>query len=388
MRRSDDRGEVGQRDREYVEHHRHRLAVEVAAAEQRAVVEHERVVGGGVQLAADQIPRRTPSRRAPDRAPAACSAARTRPARADRRRGATRGSRCRRAGRAAARPTSPARAARARPGCARRTRPACRAAPRATSRRRRAPRPRADAHRTSASAAIAVCACVPLISVSPSLGPSTTGARPAAAEHVGGRAARVAATELALADQRQREMRERREVAARAHAPLLGHRRVEAGVQHGQQQLDQIGARPRMALGDHVGAQQHHRAHLALRQQRADAGRVAAHEVHLQLGQPVGRDGDVGELAEARGHAVDHGAALRTRSATMSRVRAHAGAGGRRQRDRGAAGATASTSPMASELPSSTTGVVMGGTSPAARRQFKGRVGSYGVPVDRYVPRL
>ena len=50
--------------------------------------------------------------------------------------------------------------------------------------------------------------------------------------------------------------------------------------------------------------------HLALRKLRTDAGGVTAHEVDLQLRQLVVRDGDVGELAEAGGDAVDHGMAL------------------------------------------------------------------------------
>ena len=70
------------------------------------------------------------------------------------------------------------------------------------------------------------------------------------------------------------------------------------------------GARARESLRDHVRAQQHHRAHLALGQQRADAGGVASHEIDLQLGEPVERNRDLGELAESGRHAVDDLAAL------------------------------------------------------------------------------
>ncbi len=59
---------------------------------------------------------------------------------------------------------------------------------------------------------------------------------------------------------------------------------------------------------------------------RADAGRVAAHEVHLQLGELVVRNGDVGELAEAGGDAVDH--------ATAVDDAGHDGAGGEHPRAR------------------------------------------------------
>src|SRR5215207_11163360 len=49
-----DRREVREGDRHHVERHRHRLAMEVTSAEQLSGVgEYERVIGGGVQLAAD-----------------------------------------------------------------------------------------------------------------------------------------------------------------------------------------------------------------------------------------------------------------------------------------------------------------------------------------------
>ena len=48
-----DRREIRERDGEEVERHRDRLSVKVAAAQQLAGLEHERIVGRGVQLAAD-----------------------------------------------------------------------------------------------------------------------------------------------------------------------------------------------------------------------------------------------------------------------------------------------------------------------------------------------
>jgi hypothetical protein len=91
---------------------------------------------------------------------------------------------------------------------------------------------------------------------------------------------------LALACEDEREVGQRREVAARAHAPLLRHHRVHAGGEHREQQLGERGPRARVAAGEHVGAQEHHRPHLARRERRPDAGRVAPHEVALQVAQP------------------------------------------------------------------------------------------------------
>ena len=85
---------------------------------------------------------------------------------------------------------------------------------------------------------------VPLISASPSLAISVTGSMPAspsacAAAHR--RAARVG--DLALADQHERAVRERREVAARAERAVLRHDRGDPGVEQREHRLGQ--QRPR-----------------------------------------------------------------------------------------------------------------------------------------------
>ena len=63
---------------------------------------------------------------------------------------------------------------------------------------------------------------VPLISARPSLASSVSGSMPAAASASAAGASPVDA-HLALADQRQRAVGERREVAARAERAVLGH---------------------------------------------------------------------------------------------------------------------------------------------------------------------
>jgi hypothetical protein len=60
---------------------------------------------------------------------------------------------------------------------------------------------------------------------------------------------------------------------------------VHPGVQQRQQGLDRLDARARIPFREHVGAQRRHGAHRAYRQRFADARRVAAQQVHLQLGE-------------------------------------------------------------------------------------------------------
>ncbi len=110
--------------------------------------------------------------------------------------------------------------------------------------------------------------------------------------------------EVALADERERQVSERSQVAARADAALLGHQRPEIRVEHGAEQFRQCGTGAGEPLREDVRTQQHHRAHFAPRQRHTHAGRMAAHEVHLQRRELVRRDRHVGELAEPRRHAI------------------------------------------------------------------------------------
>ena len=64
------------------------------------------------------------------------------------------------------------------------------------------------------------------------------------------------------------------------------------------QQLQRLDANPGESFRQHVGAQRHRRADDRHRQRIADAGGVAAQEIHLQLGERVVRDPHVGEVAE------------------------------------------------------------------------------------------
>ena len=130
------------------------------------------------------------------------------------------------------------------------------------------------------------------------------------AENLGGRSRLGAAPQRSFADQRQREMCKRRQIAACTDAPLLRNRRMYAGIQHRDQQLGERRTGARKTGGDHIGAEQHHRAHFSLRQQRAHARGVAADEIDLKLGETIDGDDDVGQLAESRGDSVCNRLAL------------------------------------------------------------------------------
>ena len=99
-------------------------------------------------------------------------------------------------------------------------------------------------------------------------------------------------------------MRQRREITARADAPLLRHDRPQIGVEHRAEQFRQYRARAGKSFGENIRAKQHHRAHLSPRQRSPDSNGMAAHKVDLQRRKFVGRDRDVAQFAEAGGDAV------------------------------------------------------------------------------------
>ena len=107
---------------------------------------------------------------------------------------------------------------------------------------------------------------VPLISARPSFSASTTGVRPASASaSAAGPATPARIDDLPLADQRQRDRRQRREVAGAAERPVLRHDRGDAGAEHRGQRRGGLRPDPGAAAGQGGQPQQHQRAdHLAL----------------------------------------------------------------------------------------------------------------------------
>ncbi len=82
---------------------------------------------------------------------------------------------------------------------------------------------------------------------------------------------------------------------------------MHGGVEHRDQELDDLDADPRHADRQGVGAQEEHGAHDLVGQRVADAGGMGPHEVPLQLDRLLGRNPHAGEVAESGRHAVDDG---------------------------------------------------------------------------------
>ena len=147
--------------------------------------------------------------------------------------------------------------------------------------------------------------CVPLTSASPSLALSWSGSSPADRRtSPAGRGCSVD-EQLAAADEREREVRERGQVARRAERTLLGHDGDQVAVQHLDHALDDLGADARVPEREHVRAEQQHRARLLARERRPDGGGVRTHDPELERVCLVGFDALVRERAEPGRHAVD-----------------------------------------------------------------------------------
>ena len=171
--------------------------------------------------------------------------------------------------------------------------------------------------RTQPSAPIALMNCVPLMSERPSFACGRIGSRPDARERLAAREQLALDGREALADERQREVRERREIARRADRPAARHEREHAAVQALEEQLDRAERDPRRPLGERVRAQEHGRADDLVRIRLPHAARVAAQEAELELLGLLRRDRLRDEAAEAgvdpvrvlaaraRGHLVD-----------------------------------------------------------------------------------
>ena len=158
-----------------------------------------------------------------------------------------------------------------------------RAARRSTAPRRCRRRAPAVRRRPAPAPSTAVDTCVPLISASPSFGAERRpAARPARLQRVAaGSASRPSHTSPSPIEH-EREVRQRREVAAGADRAAARHARMDAAVEQREQRLERLDADAGEALRQHVGAQRHRRAHRAHRQRLADAGGVAAQQVELQ----------------------------------------------------------------------------------------------------------
>jgi hypothetical protein len=114
---------------------------------------------------------------------------------------------------------------------------------------------------------------------------------------------------LSLADEDEGEVGERGQVARRAEAAARGNHRVDGPVEHADQELGQRHPDTGQPDGERVGAQQEQGAHHFVRQRIADPGGMRPDEVALQLGGLRGLDPDVRQIAEAGRHPV-HGRSI------------------------------------------------------------------------------
>ena len=103
---------------------------------------------------------------------------------------------------------------------------------------------------------------------------------------------------LALTDQREREVRQRGEIAGGAHRATARNDRQHVGGQQRQQRVHDRRADAGKADREAVGLEQHDAAYQARGQRFADAAGMAAHQVVLQLSQLGRRDAGVGKGAE------------------------------------------------------------------------------------------
>ncbi len=110
---------------------------------------------------------------------------------------------------------------------------------------------------------------------------------------------------FAFAHQREGDVAQRRQIAARPDASLLRHPRDDAGVEERDERIDQVRPDAARRAEQHVGPKQHESPHHGNGQRRSDACRVAPDQIGLKLIELVGRHPDVGELPEARVDPVD-----------------------------------------------------------------------------------
>ena len=113
-------------------------------------------------------------------------------------------------------------------------------------------------------------------------------------------------THFSEPQQREREVRERAEIAAGAHRPLRRDNRGNSQVQKCDELMQRREADTRKPPDETVDPQQHHGPRDLLGERLADAAGMALQEILLQQATILAGDVHRGEVAEARGDAVDN----------------------------------------------------------------------------------
>ncbi len=189
--------------------------------------------------------------------------------------------------------------------------------------------------RKTPSAAMPVMTCVPLMSASPSFGAELDRSQSGALERDVAWQPLAVKERLALADQHERHVRERGEIAARADRALARHDRRDAAVEHRHDRVERLRLDAGVAGRERVRAQHAGSAHDRNRERLAGSRRVAAHQVELQLDGLRGIDRNVGQPPKAGRDAVNRLAAREPRVDELTRAH-DAGAGRRGNLDRSA----------------------------------------------------
>ena len=141
------------------------------------------------------------------------------------------------------------------------------------------------------------------------LGLQDEGREAGAREPFGARHLDAAGAHPSLAEERQRQVGERGEVAARPHRAAARHDRQHLLVEQREQGLDHLRPHARVAAGQGVGAQQEHAAHRGVAQRLPHSGGVREEEPLLEECQLVVGDAHPRQVAEAGVDAVDRLAA-------------------------------------------------------------------------------
>ena len=116
---------------------------------------------------------------------------------------------------------------------------------------------------------------------------------------------------FAFADEHQRDVGQRREIATGADAALRRNDGRHAAIQQIAQAFRDHGPDARKTFGEHVGADEHHAADFVAGERRPHSAGVRADHVALQLLELVGRDANVGEQSDAGVDGIDRGVAER-----------------------------------------------------------------------------
>jgi hypothetical protein len=111
--------------------------------------------------------------------------------------------------------------------------------------------------------------------------------------------------DLALADERQRHVRQRRQIAGGSHASLLRHHGVNPRVQQLRQLMDQNRPHAAGLFEQDVGAEQHDPAHDIHRERCAHTRDVTQNQIALKLEELILRYPHTGQLAETGVQPVD-----------------------------------------------------------------------------------